>query len=402
MPYLSENSHIEVLAGDWQNFTDIPQQPFSSSSLRLLEALSRRLLGNSHVRAFPDVVAFAYWCRKANLQKEMVRCCSEHLRMGRGVALHFAPGNVPVNFAFSWAFGLLSGCTNVVRMPSKVYESADYVLHHIKGILTDNDFASEAQRNVFIRYPSSMQGLTEVLSTRADVRIIWGGDATVQTIRKISSAPRCVDITFADRYAFSVLNGAKIASLSPKALELLAENFYNDCYIMDQNACSSPHLVVWLGEKTVIQKAQDIFWLAVQGVVTKKYTLEPLHIMNKFVQSCHDAIDLKHAQLMTATKEIYRIKLQKLQYGLEERRGSGGYFYEYTTQHLEEVSCIVTRKYQTLTYFGVETTVLQDFVTQNSLKGIDRIVPVGKALDMGLIWDGIDTVAVLSRICQIV
>jgi hypothetical protein len=37
-------------------------------------------------------------------------------------------------------------------------------------------------------------------------------------------------------------------------------------------------------------------------------------------------------------------------------------------------------------------------VVSNGLSGIDRIVPVGKALDMGVIWDGYDLIRTMSRI----
>ena len=38
----------------------------------------------------------------------------------------------------------------------------------------------------------------------------------------------------------------------------LIKKFYNDVFIMDQNACSSPHLIVW--EKKPLKKMIEIFW----------------------------------------------------------------------------------------------------------------------------------------------
>ena len=42
-----------------------------------------------------------------------------------------------------------------------------------------------------------------------------------------------------------------------------------------------------------------------------------------------------------------------------------------------------------------------NFVFKNRLSGIDRIVPVGEALDIGVIWDGYDIVRSLSRIIDV-
>jgi hypothetical protein len=62
---------------------------------------------------------------------------------------------------------------------------------------------------------------------------------------------------------------------------------------------------------------------------------------------------------------------------------------------------MVTSKYQTLTYFGIPKQELERFVTSNRLPGIDRIVPVGEAMDIGSTWDGFDLIRTLSRVCDI-
>ena len=41
---------------------------------------------------------------------------------------------------------------------------------------------------------------------------------------------------------------------------------------------------------------------------------------------------------------------------------------------------------------------LQRCITNNNFSGIDRIVPVGRAFDIGPIWDGYDIIYSLSRI----
>jgi len=41
--------------------------------------------------------------------------------------------------------------------------------------------------------------------------------------------------------------------------------------------------------------------------------------------------------------------------------------------------------------------LLKSFVLQNNLKGIDRIVPIGKSLNISHLWDGYDILNILSR-----
>ena len=78
-------------------------------------------------------------------------------------------------------------------------------------------------------------------------------------------------------------------------------------------------------------------------------------------------------------------------------RGKFGYFYEFDATDINQISRIVNKRYQTLTYFGVKKSYLTDFVVQNRLFGIDNITPIGNALDIGVFWDGYDIVRCLSR-----
>ena len=95
------------------------------------------------------------------------------------------------------------------------------------------------------------------------------------------------------------------------------------------------------------------------------------------------------------------MRLDALFKGIEDRRCGGGYFYEYVTTTLDEIASIVSSKYQTLTYHGLTKESLASFIVRHRMIGIDRIVPVGTAMDIGLIWDGYDLIRTLSRVCDI-
>ena len=75
--------------------------------------------------------------------------------------------------------------------------------------------------------------------------------------------------------------------------------------------------------------------------------------------------------------------------------------YSFELEDINSLADIVNNKYQTLTYFGVDKNILENFIIENSVSGIDRIVPVGRALDMDLGWDGYDVISYLSRIVDI-
>ena len=74
-----------------------------------------------------------------------------------------------------------------------------------------------------------------------------------------------------------------------------------------------------------------------------------------------------------------------------------GFFYESYISSLSEITPILNRKIQTVTYFGINKNCWEEVIQKNNPKGIDRIVPIGKALDFDIIWDGIDLLSAFTR-----
>ena len=61
-------------------------------------------------------------------------------------------------------------------------------------------------------------------------------------------------IFFSDRYSIAMINTNKILNLSNEKLFKLCKNFYNDTYLFDQNACTSPQSILWIGNNSLIAK----------------------------------------------------------------------------------------------------------------------------------------------------
>ena len=94
---------------------------------------------------------------------------------------------------------------------------------------------------------------------------------------------------------------------------------------------------------------------------------------------------------------LYIVNLNKINLDIINYRGKYGIFFEYNSKDLKILKKIVSRKIQTLTYFGFLKKNLINFMLKNKLNGIDRIVPFGRALDLSLTWDGFDLIRYLSR-----
>ncbi len=385
---------IKYLVGD-DKILHTGIKAFSEDVCGFLGDLSAALMKNRKAAAYADIVSFAFFCRKSGIEK--IKCkYKEEIRLGRGLAFHIAPSNVPINFAFSFVFGLLSGNANIVRISSKPFEQTEIVCGEIAKVI--NNYPRLACRNAIVAYEAD-DDINKRFSASADVRIIWGGDKTVDYFKSLPSKPRCTDIAFSDRYSIGVIDGKAVAAASEDTLNTLAESFYNDTYLMDQNACSSPRIIFW---KNADEKSVERFWSCVKSTALKKYAMQAESAVNKYVRLCEDIInaDIK-PKCIFDNNILYRIELGSLPDDITDLRGECGYFYEYGISGITDIFSYITPKFQTMCYFGFKREEIVSLIGSSEPNGIDRIVPFGKSLEIKEIWDGYDIIRSASRIMNI-
>jgi len=403
----NEMNDINVLnrtkISDFYSLTKVyTSAPFSEPVIAYLDELSKVLFKDLLTRKYPDVSTFAFYCRKGNLldlKKKFGQ--KDEVRLGRGVIFHVAPSNVPVNFAYSLIAGLLSGNSNVIRLPSRNFEQIEIIIKAINCLAEKECHKDVSSRIVLIKYDSHDGSITRQLSSLCAVRVIWGGDETIRNIRKYDLAPRSFDLTFADRYSMCVIHAESF--VNEVNIDAIISGFYNDTYLFDQNACTSPHLVLWLGSKEKVEKAQFLFWSELLKLVKTKYKLQTIQSVDKITNFYSQAIGMIDVNLTkTENNLLWRVKLNSLEENIENFRCSGGYFSEYHAASLSELVSVINPKYQSLSYYGVPKNELVDFISNERPNGIDRIVPIGKTTDFSLIWDGYNLINTLSRAVQLI
>lgn len=372
-----------------EKMTTVPAMiPFDDRAIAFLNALSAKLLKTG--RLYSDVVTFAFWCRKAALLQEKSKYDSSELRLGRGIAFHSTPSNVPVNCAFSFATGLLAGNPNIVRLPAKPYAQVDLICAAVKEVLDEQPEMKSYV--VFVKFPP-VQEITDYFSSLCATRIVWGGDMTIAEMRKSSLPPRAKEITFADRHSILVLNADAVIAASD--INKLAQDFYNDTFFSDQNACTSPRIVVWTGEQKAA--AKEKFWSAVHKLVAEKYTLAPVQAVGKLTALYRAAVARKVQFKPCTDNLIYRVKVENLDNKLPDLKYNSGFFFEYDAENLAEIAPVCTNKCQTMTYYGIDKADIADFMRSVAPKGVDRAVPMGQSMNFTLVWDGYDLIRELSR-----
>ena len=386
---------IKYLVGnEIENFS--PLVPYSDLVCTFLSDFSEEIFKDNRCKNFPDIISVAFFARKGNIQRLKKTFLDDKFRLGKGLAFHITPSNIPVQFIFSYFFGLLAGNANIVRVPSKDFPQIDLLCDTLNKVLSKPDFHKLKNMTAFVQYDKSSDW-TKIFSSCCQIRLIWGGDSTIENVRKFSIPPRATELVFADRYSLAIFDEESVENLNETELERLAGNFYNDTYLADQNACSSPQLILW--RKSATSEGREIFWQVVENMAMKRYDLPAIKATSKYKDFCQNAINFPQAgRLKQNSNFLYRAKVNELFEGIDNLRGKFGLFYEYDINSLDDIKNCVNEKYQTLTYFGFSPRELAEIVLNNNWLGIDRIVPVGKALDIGVIWDGYDLIGQMSRI----
>ena len=372
--------------------SNIPaKHPFEERTIAFLNDVSKALLTDPEARRFSDVITFGFWIRKGSILK--LRDCFEEtgsFRLGRGVVFHIAPSNVPVNFAYSLVAGILTGNANIVRIPTKDFEQVKIIVRAWNHVL--EQYEDMKPYSLLVRYGREKE-INDMFSSFSDVRIVRGGDATIAELRKSPMPSRSSEITFADRYSLAVIDADYYLEQTDKAK--VAKDFYNDTFLTDQNACTSPRIIVWSGNR--IEEAKTEFWKRLHCLVKERYVIQPVQSVNKLASTCLIAARMPGCKIIEAQDNlIVRVVVPEIFRDLMEYKDNSGYFFEYDCADIMELRDLCDNKRcQTIAYIGDKDMVLP--LIRAGVKGIDRVVPVGTTMDFDLIWDGYYLPALLTR-----
>jgi len=401
------NSEVENIINE--NFlSQKPLPSFYSLSIEFLSVLSKNILKTKEIKGYPELVALAHWLRKSNIvtiadsfKKEV---SDSEIIVPRGIAFHIAPSNVDSIFLYSWALSLLVGNINIVRVSQNINPQLELLFSAIREVLKDERMESIAQRNILLTYPRE-ETINRFISLRSDIRVLWGGDETVNNIRLLQTKPVTKDISFADKFSYSAIKSSVYNTLNYECKAKLANCFYNDAYWFDQMACSSPRFILFTGLQEENEHASASFRQFLESELKRKAKSDTIDIAMEKLVYMYESISKTHASVKPALPNTGKPAILRVdKAGINEFREScgGGFFFECFINDLTDLALLVSRKDQTLTYFGFDKKELNEFVIKVNGAGIDRIVPVGQALNFAPVWDGYSLLNELSKRVHII
>lgn len=371
--------------------------PFSPERVAFVADLSRAL--SKRGRGLPETQALAFWMRKAELARmadDLPRLAGTGVvLMPRGTVFHVPPANVDTLFVYSLVLSVLAGNRNIVRLSSRATDQSNLILDTVNLALAE--YPQVASSTAMLTYGHDDE-ITTTISAICDTRVIWGGDATVEAIRRCALPPHATELTFPDRFSMAAIGTQAYAALDDAGRDDLAQSFFNDAYWFDQLGCSSARLVIWVGpEKGRATSLSTDFHQRVLAIVRRKgYDVDTSAALAKFGQSMRSIIDDDVVAYLRYDNTLTVLDVAEFPDVRGEFCGAG-LFYEMTIGSLAELVPHITRTDQTLATFGLPRDQIDAFVAALCGRGIDRIVPFGQALAFNRIWDGYDILAEMLR-----
>ena len=382
-------------------FARRPAPPFAPDTLAFMESFSRRLLRDPAVRQYPELVALGFWARAASIKRLHTRFAEaypETVRLARGLAFHVAPSNVDTIFVYSLLLSLLAGNVNIIRVSSRGGDQADALMRVLAGALEEAEESVRA-RIAIIRYAHD-RAITDALCARCNIRVVWGGDATVSTIRQSPLAPAGTELVFPNKYSVSVFDAAAWLAAGDKAA--VAKDFVNDSLWFGQAACSSPRAVIWRGDAATAGAASASFWAEVRGAaLAAEFPLEGADAVAKLLAEQTAAIEIG-AQVVGGSADnhvrVIRPPLSRLG---GAPLASAGFFEDYSIAALDDLAPHIAENWQTVVSFGIAREDWADFLGEHQPRGIARIVKPGHALNFDSLWDGVDLLTQMTRLISV-
>lgn len=378
----------------------------AEGAIAFCHRLSGLLLNDERARTFPSLQALGFWLRPASVKTLLQNQNTgpeQTRRVPRGVVFQIPPNNIETLFGYNCALSLLCGNVTIVRLPGTSKPEQETLLDFIAEVLAELD-ETISRRLIFVRYEHD-DAITKGLSALCDLRMVWGGDATVGHIRTIPLPPLAHEISFANRFSMAALSAGHYLTQSETAQTVIAQNLATDIFQFNQMACSSPRLLVWVGSPEQQAQAAAAFYPQLAAVAFEKFgNPEPANNIAKLnaqFLALHDLDVVKKTTFNPALTVVSLAGWNGLS-AFKELGFGNGMLLEQRLDSLPDLAAHAEGKDQTLAFWGFEDHEIESFVTRCNGRGFERVVRFGEALAFDTVWDGANLFDVLTKFVKIV
>jgi hypothetical protein len=214
-----------------------------------------------------------------------------------------------------------------------------------------------------------------------DIRIIWGGDVTINEIRKAPVKPWARELTFHDRRSIAVLDTKTVTQDS-------ISRVLKDIIWMQQASCTSVRGIVWCGtdphpSSHIQQLVVPVQFAAIDRLTYLQSELisHKHQVMGNYDTLVHVMCDIKEFENMVCSCTI------------------PGIVYHTNVLTVDEIPVFANRALQTIVVNSAVDGNLQYALFNRAYneRFCDRIISLGKSMSFSWTWDGYDLISSLTH-----
>ena len=368
------SSNIRLWAGnsDFLNWARTQVAAFSSERIQFLSLLSQRLLSGNYSTALK---ALGFWLRESQLRQWQQEYAKEDKVMLApvGRVLIVSPSNVEGLFAYSWALSYLMGNQTVVRLSEQLTDDQQALFALLESLDKQSAGLSE---QAFISY-DKRSDWTQTLSHWCQLRMLWGSDQSIESIRQIVLSAQAQEWVFPDRYSVSVIH---LTAADVPQLPKLAEGFARDVSTYQQQACASPKWVFWYQTDAALQQQ---FWQVVDTYLANAFPNNERLVASQYLCALGGAeVHRGHIHVIDAASLL----------GSEQRLV--GVVGQTCLDDLNKCSNLLPENIQSVACYGLAREQ-RDLIARCCQ--VRQFSPLGQALSFDPIWDGANLFLILAR-----
>lgn len=368
------SSNIQLWAGnsDFLSWTRTQVAAFSSERIAFLSALSQKLLSEDFSAALK---ALGFWLRESQLRQWQQEYANDDKVMLApvGRVLIVSPSNVEGLFAYSWALSYIMGNQTVVRVSEQLTDDQQALFALLDSLDKQTHGLSE---QAFISY-DKRSDWTQQFTHWCQLRMLWGSDQSIESIRQITLPAQAQEWVFPDRYSVSVLH---LTEVDIPKLPKLAEGFARDVSTYQQQACASPKWVFWYQTDKALQQQ---FWQAVNVHLDSAFPKNERLVASQYL--CALGAQRVHDQALSVIEYKTILGQDQLLMGVVGQT---------QVQGIDQLVGLFPSRLQSISEYGLGSQIKSELVVRSQVR---QLASFGQALQFELIWDGVDLPNLLAR-----
>ncbi|MBW1793741.1 MAG: hypothetical protein JRJ38_04830 [Deltaproteobacteria bacterium] len=347
------------------------------------------------------IAYIAGWCRKSNLvsllqsafQSRYVldrfvdseaKTDRSYRAHSRGLVVHWMAGNVPTLGFLSLIQGVLTKNANLIKPASG---SNDLLAQLLFVLSTAKEGEPQSGRDLVksmavVRYDRNRKDIGAAISKEADVRVFWGGDDSVATMRALPTKLHTRDLVFSNKTSFMAIDNGSLETMD---MEAIARRVAMDISVFEQKACASPHtLFLETEDASVVQQ----FALCLKEALSRALASIPKTIPSQneisAVLNLRAQYDMFHQAWYSEGTEFSILSDDYFQLGPPIGNRT---IYLRKIDNLQKLTELITPQVQSVGILAKPET-FERVTALFSEKGVHRFTNIGAITHFEVPWDG--------------